>query len=94
LIAALVVWIAMRSKVKTEYARARGEMAEQVAVLTERLQSRDQQFGQAAGELERRNQELAQTREALTDSQQRRASAEERNSLIPKLEEEARNRTG
>ncbi len=84
----------MRSKVKTEYARARGEMAEQVAVLTERLQSRDQQFGQAAGELERRNQELAQTREALTDSQQRRASAEERNSLIPKLEEEARNRTG
>jgi len=86
LVGAFVCWLALRGKISQ--IRAQGESEK--AVLSERLQGREQQVQELKSSVDKLSAEMDRQREELRSESQRRSAAEERNCRIPELEADLR----
>src|SRR5215212_10677463 len=86
-IGAALVWAWARSTVRNASERARSESEAERAVLAERLQGRERELQGLAREVETLGGEVTTLQIQLKSESQARATAEERNNRIPKLEE-------
>ena len=78
----------LKAKIQFAADKTKAEVEAGRAVLGERLQAREDQVGELHAALEKANDQLSRLHGQLTDDAARRAAAEEKNSLIPKLEQE------
>ncbi len=86
LIGAFICWLALRAKISQ--VRAQGESEK--AILSERLQGREQQVQELKGSVDKLSDEMDRQRGELKFESQRRSAAEERNCRIAELEADLR----
>ena len=82
LIGAFVCWLALRGKITQ--VRAQGESEK--AILSDRLQGKEQQVQELRGVMEQLASEVDRQRDELKWESEKRSAAEERNCRIPELE--------
>jgi len=82
----LTAWLLLRSKIRDAFNRAHAEAETQGAILTELLEARDQQVEALGAAIDKFEEQLAILQRQLKSESQARATAEERNNQIPKLE--------
>jgi DNA recombination protein RmuC len=87
IIGAALVWLWARSRVRDASERTRSESEAERAVLAERLQGRERELQALSGQVGSLREELTSLQLQLKAEAQARATAEERNSRIPELEE-------
>jgi DNA recombination protein RmuC len=87
IIGAALVWVWARSRVRDASDRAKSESEAERAVLMERLQGKERELQGLGGQLGSLREEVTNLQLQLKSEAQARATAEERNSQIPKLEE-------
>src|SRR6185503_11984154 len=87
-IGAAAVWLILRAKAAQAAAVIRAEMEPQLATLAERLAAREQQVGEHQAMLTRQQEQLVQINAMRDAEATARATAEERASRIPQLEEQ------
>jgi DNA recombination protein RmuC len=83
---AILCWLALRGRISQ--VRVQGESER--AILSERLQGREQQILELRGSVETLSKEVAQQRDELKLESERRSASEERNCRIPQLEGDLR----
>src|SRR5436305_13046210 len=81
---AIGAWFFLQSKFERDCQQTKSESA----VLSERLQGKDQQLQAFGARVQQMEEQQANLRLQLTQESQLRAAAEERNTQIPKLQEE------
>ncbi len=82
----VVVWFLLRSKTEQGILRVKGEGEAERAVLSERLQGKEQQAAELRASLEKICAENEEYRQTIREESERRSAAEERNLRIPELE--------
>ncbi len=86
IIGGLSVWLVSRSKMSRAGVQARMEGEAERAILTERLQGREQLVSELRAAVEKMSAGIEQHRFQIQTETEKRSAAEERNSRIPELE--------
>ena len=79
-------WLIIRTKVEETAKRARAEGESERAILTERLQGREEQLGALRDSLEKTASEIDHLRQEMRSESEKRSAAEERCLRVPELE--------
>src|SRR5262249_17567600 len=92
LLASVIVWFIFRARMVRAVAEMRGEFQAQLATLTERVSSKDQQIASFQSALAAEQDQKKQMSFELQQQSVARAAAEEKATRIPQLETEAQAR--
>ncbi len=80
------VWLIIRTRIEEAASRARAEGESERAILTERLQGKEEQMGALRSSLEKEVSEIDHLRQEMRSESEKRSAAEERCSRVPELE--------
>lgn len=83
----VVVWFLLRAKIQAAADKAKAEAEPARASLAERVQAKEQQIEGLTGSLDKANEEIKRLQNELKSEAEKRATAEEKNSRIPEMEE-------
>ncbi|MGE5817775.1 MAG: DNA recombination protein RmuC, partial [Deltaproteobacteria bacterium] len=83
----VVVWFLLRARIQAAADKAKAEAEPARASLAERVQAKEQQIEGLTGSLDKANEEIKRLQNELKSEAEKRATAEEKNSRIPELEE-------
>ena len=86
-VVAILVWFALRANVRNVADKARAEGEAVRAGLTERLQAKEGQIVKLTSSLDRASEEIKGLQTDLKSESEKRATAEEKNTRIPELDE-------
>ena len=86
LVGGFSAWLIFRTKIREAARQAKGEGESERAILTERLQGKEEQLGHWKASFEKITSDLDRLREEMKSESEKRSAAEERNSRIPELE--------
>lgn len=92
LIGAAACYFISKGKIQNASVKARSDTEAERAVLTERLQGKDQQFQEISQEIQNVREEIVKLREENSIEKEKRIGAEERNARIPTLEQDISNK--
>jgi hypothetical protein len=71
----VAVWLILKSKIEHAYHRAKADAQSELAMLTERVQSREQALSKLGGEAEERNARNRELQQELTAAKERQGQA-------------------
>src|SRR6266704_4948270 len=91
-IGAAVMWFSLRTRIGSAMAAARDQLQLQLATLSERVNAREQQIAGLQSSLAAEEDQKSQLAFQLQQESNARASAEEKSSRVPQLEEQVKAR--